>query len=372
MEEPINGLPNLDNQIQVQPNGTTPSANPNPAPDGNGLPNLPNTQDVLDALNSNMSALPNMDDYFQNNPPAPNPNPNDPPAPNPNGNGNPNPGDFISETFGLMQQAFGEGFKAPENVTKENFLQAVYESLYPSFQQTLRPEVKALNDYLANGGDLAAWQQQLNQQASYKTMPADDLLFNYYKENIGHSEENPDGLSDDQVRAYLSKKDPAEKQIDAMKIRKALDQQFELEQREMATRQAETNKQELERYRNELSTNAKNTVGKVGNISEIYGIPVSPNEVQQFNANFEKLILPDETGVSPAQKILYDDVNLYKLLFIASKSGQIKDILTDAQNRQIQDLKGSLQGNPSAFQSNQAWNATGGVNLDALTMPART
>lgn len=334
--------------------------------------------DLIKAIDDSEGVIPNLDEVMDKvlakgeNPDFQNQlNDNADPAASSSQTQAPSSVDFIENTFGLFKQQLGDAFEVPKEVTKENFLDKVFEGLMPFYQKTLDPKVLEIQNHLQAGGSLEDYLAVQRQVVDIKSMPADDLLFEYYKEQMGKSEQNPNGLSEDQIKAYLSKKDPVEKTIEANGVKNALLKQQELQREIDRKNAAESKQKEYETYINTLKTDAINTVKKVGDVKEVFGIPVTKQEVDSFNSQFEKLIVPDESGMSVAQKILYDDTALYKLLFVASRSGYIKDLVTDAQNKGLKDLKQNLSGLPNNFQQNMAWNSQQGPDLDALSRPAK-
>src|SRR3990167_6096668 len=71
---------------------------------------------------------------------------------NPPASAPPASADYIQGTFEHFKKNFGEGYEVPKDVTAENYLDKVYETLMPAFQKSISPQAMHLHNFLSKGG----------------------------------------------------------------------------------------------------------------------------------------------------------------------------------------------------------------------------
>ena len=366
-------LPNLDaqidQQIAAQQGGVAPVVLPPPAIVSGENGQISMSEEELNKIAENdLSGLPNMDAIIDGkiNNPAQKQTLPDPTIAGPQ---------FITDTFNHVGKLFGEGFKMPDGVTAENFTEKLLETMAPLYQKNISPEALELNEILANNGTVDDYIGRVNQEKGYQGMTPDDALYNYYKDQHGKTDDNPDGLEEAELKDYISKMDPVKRKIEGLEIKKALinaqNERMEQKNNELAGQREIQRKEQINAVKIDMEKKANETIAQVGNITDIFGIPVSKGELDAFNNEFKQLILPDEKGISPATKLLYNDKVLYKLLYIANKSGAVKDLIQEAKNQDIRELKNSLQIEPVVHSGNATSQLQGGIDYDKLSAPAR-
>jgi len=349
---------------------------PNPGDAGAppaGLPNVDTNPELLKDINdaSAMNGLPNLDTVIDKHAGTPPPAASKPGEPGNDGKGTPGtPGDFMVETFNHFKETFGENFQIPKDVTKETFLDKVFETLYPAFEQSLSPQAVHLHNYLSNGGTMDDYVKQFGSVADYSKMKPEDKLISYYLRTIGKSETNPDGLDETAIKDYVSKMDQITKLEKARQAEIELKKIDDSENQKVLLHLQNQNREKQAKNITKLKDSAQKTIESLGEVKDVFGIPVTSDEVKRFNEEFPQLITPDEKGVAPIHKLIYDNQLLYKLLFVASKAGDIQDIFNSAANQNTRDLKDKLSGKPPAYQSNKKPNAMT-IDYDALSRPAQ-
>ena len=138
------------------------------------------------------------------------------------------------------------------------------------------------------GFDRKQWLQSLTQQQSIMDLPADRFMFEVYRQEMGKSEQNPDGLTDEELQSYISKKDPVELKIESTK-RKAAYRQYE-EQREAHEQKVQEERfvQSYSQAEKENSEYIDNYLEKTKGFNNIDGIELGEADMQQFRKD-----LPD-------------------------------------------------------------------------------
>lgn len=256
-----------------------------------------------------------------------------------------------------------------KGINEDNFIETFLNTVTP--QLSITPEAKSFNDFILNGGKAEDFFKMQEKAFDYSKLSPDDALVLKYEMEIGKSEENPDGLSKEEIQAYVNKMDSVERKIMGSQFKNALVREQQAQIAEQTQQLQTQQKTQREQERLQMTEVAKNIVGKFQNISEIYGIPVKKEDVDSFNKDFHTLVTPDENGVVPAAKLLSDDEVMYKLLFIAHKSGQIPELLSSARGKQIQQIKDTLSPNPPTRQGAGGVNNKNEIDIDKLAEPER-
>lgn len=275
--------------------------------------------------------------------------------------------DVTAVVFDSLKKVFGDDYVAPEGVTSENLHEKLIEETFKAYNESLPEEVREFYQHLQNGGT----KENFNQEQTFdiNKIPTDDLLVMSFSEDNLISDDNPDGMTKEQIENYVKNMDEMQKRMTAKQIRNSYNESKSAREEQQKIQQAEQFKQKVEGKNKENLQIIDNIVDKYKNVKDIYGLPVSQQQIQEFGKEFKELMLRDETGQSPAQKIIHDDEAFFKLMFLASKAGYTKDFLREARNQEVQDLKNKMPATATSFNQKQT-NVTG-INYDALAAPAK-
>jgi hypothetical protein len=274
--------------------------------------------------------------------------------------------DLPVQVFNDFKKIFGEDYKIPDGLTKENYTETLVKETFRLYDSKLPAEVKEFYAHIQKGGTAEDFKPST---IDLNKLPTDDVLTFYFEQEMLKTDENPDGMTKEEIADYVKNMDTMQKRLQAKSIREASNKQKEINDTKQKTEYEERVKKET------IEANTKNGqiidtfVEKYKNIKDIYGMPVSPEQVAEFGKEFKELMTQDETGVSPAQRIIFDNEAFFKLMFLAKKAGYTQDFLREAKNQEIQGFKNKLPGQPASFQSSAQKN-TSGPDLDRLAAPA--
>ena len=246
-----------------------------------------------------------------------------------------------SEDWNIVKDI--EGFVMPEDLTAENekdLLKSFIAKKYDIKSEELHPLARQIQDMANDNPDITI--NDLVEDVSNRYVDAskmtteEKIAFDLYARYGAYDEtENKDGLTDEDIKEYISKltkieKNNLSKQIESNieEYNKSLQSEFlETRQKQYEERYDEIVKQ-LDKHFDKLSVD-------VSNIDKVYGIPVNQEEHKIFLEEFKKLVTPDKaTGQRGIDDILSNDVTLYKMFLLATKFGEDKVIELITQGRE--------------------------------------
>lgn len=278
-------------------------------------------------------------------------------------------GNLVDGLFDFFGKKYGDQFKKPENVTEENLVDWLASVMKPVYDKNLSPEAIRFNDFIKEGGSPKDYFETHFNRPDFTKMSDDDLLMMHFKTLHGVSEERPDGATDEDIKEHISKFSKLDKIERADQLRKALKEEDEkMLQEDLEARRNEA-KENTQKIVDSLKESVKSIIPNVLKIKDVMGINVSEKDHNDFLPVFEKMILPGEDGISPAQKIINNDLELYKLLYLVHKSGNSKNFLKDLQTQEVKDLKDKLGLKPNDFGGSGEQKDSDMPNLDKWSMP---
>jgi hypothetical protein len=227
-----------------------------------------------------------------------------------------------------------EGFKLPDGITKDNEKQLLEQQLKTKYgtKPTLHPLAQQIQDMSEKNpnidiNDLIGGVQQDFIDLKGKTVDEKIAIHLYSHYGQYDEKENPEGLTDDDIKDYISKLN----KIERTELAKQIEDNVKKYNDELLKSYDEKRKSEfLANYDKTVELNNKfvsEIETKISNVNSLFGISVSPEDKKAFIEEFRSFITPDkETMERPIDKLLSDDVTLFKLFVIAAKFGEEKVI----------------------------------------------
>ena len=251
-----------------------------------------------------------------------------------------------------------EGFEMPKNITADNekeLLKPFIAKKYGIVEPELHPLAKQIQEMAIENPDITIndlVDTVSSQYVDASKMSIDQKIeFDLYARYGKYDEtNNPDGLTEDDVKQYIEKltkveKNNLAKQIEANieEYNKSLTEQFKADRQ----KQFETQYDSIIENLNKAYTKLELDVSKIENV---YGIPVNQEDHKAYLEEFKKLTTPDKsTGLRGIDEILSNDITLYKMFLLATKFGEDKvmELITKGKESGKEELMKKLKITPS-------------------------
>lgn len=275
-------------------------------------------------------------------------------------------GEKILEKIGIDKETFKvEKGVDPADYLVEHVSKKAIEKLPPLTRFILEHE---------NAGNFN--EEEFIQQLAGQTkanLTGQALISEYMYAKFGgkyDEKENPDGLTEDDVKEDLGKRTKIElKRLEAEAKDFFKDDRSNLMKSYFEKKQKENDALFDQIVETQIS-NAQILVKDSSKIKEINGVPVSKEELAEFNEILPSLITPDkETGMAPFYQALYSLSNeeFYKVLFTLTKGdGYFKDKMLERVNEAKTGIKKKL--NLSPRRTTQKGSGTGPKEIDPFLL----
>jgi len=189
----------------------------------------------------------------------------------------------------------------------------------------------------------------------------------YSRYGVYDENKNPDGLTEDDIKEYISKLNKIAKKELVSEIEKNIEQY----NKSLIDEYQEKNKHVYEENYNKVLEYNKQAIEElktqIGNIDNIFGIPVNREDHENYLKEFESAITPDKaTGRRGIDDILSNDVTLYKAFLLLAKFGEDKviEVITKGRESAKEEIFKKLGITPD-FVSGRSRQV--GTELDAAT-----
>ena len=326
-----------------------------------------------------------------NNPP---PSENEPPAGEKPKTGE-EPAEIIDEYWNELKLNFGEEYQIPEivktglnekgeKITAKEKLSLLQKTILDSTIFGATEEDDAfVRTYMSESAkenfDRKKFLESYFNSDNLLNLPPDKFLFQIYKEEYGVSENNPEGMSDEDIQAYIDKKDPIEKKAESIRIKKtiSLNQEKANQQRiennnkkfvDSIIKAEESNKQVVSNYI-EVLKNSKTISG-----FEL-GEAVKQEFIKELPEFVQKKVYQREDGsliaYSKAEQLLASitsdpekELELVPILWLLSKD-KIKGYNTMIKERAKAIAEGKLSNERRQYGGSQE-SVSDSINEDAL------
>ena len=277
-----------------------------------------------------------------------------------------------------------EGFEMPKDITADNekeLLKPFIAKKYGIEESNLHPLAKQIQEMALENPNLTIndiVNDVSSQYVDATKMSIDEKIeFDLYARYGRYDEtKNPEGLTDDDIKEYVSKLTKIEKNNLAKIIESqieeynnSLTEEFTKSQQQRFEAQYDTLVESLNKHYTKLEAD-------VAKIESVYGVPVNQEEHKAYLEEFKKLTTPDKaTGMRGIDEILSNDVTLYKMFLLATKFGEDKviELITKGRESGKEELMKKLKITPSVTgtRSREQEPNSMEAELELLRRPAR-
>jgi hypothetical protein len=238
-----------------------------------------------------------------------------------------------------------EGFKMPENISKDNESQLLEESIKAKYgaqqqEKVLHPLAQQIQEMADKNPDISINDLLNTTQSEFvdisKYNDEQKIAFHYFS-RYGEfdADKNPDGVTEEDINKITEKMSKIEKK----EFVKQIEENVKKYNDDLVENYDKKRKEDFaSKFDKVVETNNKhvdNLKTKLADTDSIFGIKVSPDERDAFVEEFRAFITPDkETMQSPLEKMLSDDVILFKTFVLAAKFGEDKVIEAITKGRE--------------------------------------
>jgi len=264
-------------------------------------------------------------------------------------------------------------FKLPDGLSEDNYVDKLTEFIYENTEfdtPQLHPEVERINKALSEGVAFDEVIKHYSQVNDVINLDSKELVKSHLKSTMGKSEARPNGWDDDKIESTITKMDNSGLlDIEAERIRDGIriSRQGYLEQ--AAQQRASDNQKRNHELAGVREQQISKSVEYLNTLDNIYGVPVSKAEVQEFKDDFRALTTPDETGMAPLVQLLQSNENLVKIAYMLTRGDDsIRKALHSAKEGVKKSFLEKLDPEPRLPKRTGTVDP-GKIDLDALAEP---
>lgn len=323
------------------------------------------------------ASLPDMTQQIKNqlnlnNPPAPPPNPPGTPPGTPL---IPNPLEWVKPYEGLNQKIKEKftDFELPADIKPENYVDTVMQFIESKYQKPqLDPVIEQLNNEIAKGIPVDKVISQYQEKNNFFTMSPEQRMFVHMKNEIGRSEENPNGLDDEAIRDRVNKlKDVGMLELQDKQIRDSYQQKMESQNQQQQQKAYEKYIADFQYEEVEREKVVDAELQNISKLDNIAGIPLSQSDKQEFTDTFKFIVKRNPNdGLSILDALLQSNDFLMKAVYLGLRAEpKIRAAITEAKEGVKKNIIEKLDKNPDL---NRGQNLTGNplqIDYDAMVAP---
>ena len=274
---------------------------------------------------------------------------------------------YWMKPFEQLKEANPE-WEIPEGINEENYIDVLQKVLTPqqSEQQDFHPELVAMQEALNTGATFEQVMKSMQQRDNVSAMSDRELLAANYQHHYKD-------WDDKKVNQVLDKLDNAGMlEIEAGKLRNQINEQQQTQLRQQAEQDQVKYEEQTKAINAERDKQIKESLNLISQAEDVYGLPITPSEKQEFGNYFSKLVTPDETGSAPMMQMLQSNETLVKVAMMLWKGDEkIRAALTDAKESGKNAILNKLDSKPSGPRKGGAQNDPSQIDFDALAAPER-
>lgn len=248
----------------------------------------------------------------------------------------------------IYESEYGENtFKKPDGISAETEFNVLLDFLHKNLEPNLEgipDEAKEIIELSRQG--VYKPEEYFKQKASLtnvEELAPYDFLFNVYQRELGKSDKNPKGHTDEEIHDYLKGMNKVQltelaeqKKASIVAYREQTKTQREQEQLRLRETQFQTIQSQKEEQ-------AKKVVNQFGQSADFFGIEPSSEERESYNRDFVEMVkLNPKTGTSKLFDILQDDGMLYKIGYYIWKGENLKGYLTEMKENVKKNIESRL------------------------------
>lgn len=275
---------------------------------------------------------------------------------------------YYMAPFDTLKERLGDDYEIPEGISEENYFDTFVDQVYKNtnFDEYVHEDVRELNKFLKEGGKMEEYMINYKENLLNENLPPRDLVMRKLsQESPDWSQAKLDNIADKMERSGLL-------EIEAQRIKNSLRSDRESSQsRYIENQRVQKDKQEIE-FKKERNGQITEALKSFNELDNVYGLPVSKAEKQDFLETFKELVTPDGTGEAPLMKMLQSNDTLAKVAYLVSRGDSaIKTALTNAKESTKDAFLDKLDSNPRLSKKSGSQPQASDVNLDALVAPER-
>ena len=309
--------------------------------------------------------------------------------------GNPAGDTVVDEYWSGLKEYLGEEFVIPEVITKgvnDKGEKISTKEKLGMLQQTILDSTmfgnsedddafirNYMRESVKENFDRKKFLSQYTEQNNFLNLPTDKFMFSVYKEEYGITEDNKDGMTDEEIQELLSKKDPIELKAEHLRIKKLL---VEAEKANNIKRIEKVNSDFISRVESDKQANnllIQKYVDNIKDFNNIDGFEFGESDKKQYIESLpsflEKKVYKTESGelvaYSKAEEILASfttdpekAMTLIPLLWMISEN-KLKGYTSSIKEKAKRSVEDKLNPNKKEYGgSNESANNT--INEEAL------
>lgn len=265
----------------------------------------------------------------------------------------------------------GGSLEIPEDLNEENYMEYLDDVLTQlkggaEKETKMHPELAKLQKAIDDGLEFEKAIETYKGSTDWRKLNDEELMSAHLKQNY------PDATPE-KIKGILNKLDASGVlELEVAKIRQDYTSK---EQTAVANATAENQKKfndHVADINTKRDTQINEAISALEKIDNVYGLPLSKAEKDEFIPFFKKVVTPDETKVSPLLRYMQSNENVLKVAMMMFKGeDKIKAELTKAKENGKDIVLNKL--NPSPTSVPKAGTGGGGttIDMDALMAPER-
>lgn len=235
----------------------------------------------------------------------------------------------IDEYWNELKQSFGDKFELPEilvkgvnekgeKLTSKDKLVMLRDTMLDNTLLGANEEVDSfvrtiIKESTKEGFDRKQFLQQQLQETQILDLPARDLLIAIKKQELGISETNKEGLTDEEIEERVDEMSTAAQKEEAIKIKRGIRQYQEVQKAKIVEQQEKEFLSNYNKVEEENSTLINNYISRTTGLKNIEGIELSEAELKQFHKDLPELMKRNiketsngKVAISKAEELLQD------------------------------------------------------------------
>ena len=305
-------------------------------------------------------------------------------------------GDSVADEYwSVLKEYLGEEFVIPEIIAKgvnEKGEKVTPKEKLSLLQQTILDSTmfgnnedddafvrNYMRESVKENFDRKKFLSQYTEENNFLNLPTDKFMFNVYKQEYGITDDNKDGMTDEEIQQLLDKKDPIELKAEHLRIKKQL---VEREKIDQAKRIEKRNSDFISRVESDKEANnslIKKYVDNIKDFNNIDGFEFGESDKRQYIESLpsflEKKVYKTESGelvaYSKAEEILASftidpekAMTLIPLLWMISEN-KLKGYTSSIKERAKRNVEDKLNPNKKEF-GGSGESANNEINEEAL------
>ena len=274
-----------------------------------------------------------------------------------------------SQAWSVLKEKFN--VEMPEDVSAENefdVLTNVINTIEPPKVPEFHPVAMELNQKLSDPEfKMDEWISKQAESINVMNLKGEDFL------RKALPMEYPTATEEDIEEIIQEMGSSGSMKLQELDLKKKIQQNREAQQEIAQQQQQQQYEQALSKENERVAKEAEQLFAKTKNVTEIYGIPISEADRDNYNQVFRELITIDKQGRVPLQELLQSNEDVWKFAYVVLNGApKIKEALFNAKEGTKAQIFSKLRSTPTPGPGKAAGEKVGSdkPNLDALKQPA--